>query len=183
MTNHMHAVSPYSRKVGDESLRRATGKTSAEWHAILDAAGASEWDHARIARWVATSPNVSDWWAQGVTMSYEQHIGRRVPGQRSDGTFETSVSMSFPGDDNVLVLDMVREVVERDLGEARSISAEVKYPTVKWKLHGGEGVVVMVSPPSRGQVQTTITWSKMKDAGEMVQAKAAMREWLMLVPR
>jgi hypothetical protein len=34
------------------------------------------------------------WWAQSVTVAYEQYIGRRIPGQRPDGTFQTSVSKS-----------------------------------------------------------------------------------------
>lgn len=32
------------------------------------------------------------WWAQGVAVAYEQTIGRRQAGQRSDGTFEVAVS-------------------------------------------------------------------------------------------
>lgn len=34
------------------------------------------------------------WWAQSITVAYEQYIGRRIPGQRPDGTFQTSVSKS-----------------------------------------------------------------------------------------
>lgn len=34
------------------------------------------------------------WWAQGITVAYEQHIGKRVPGQLADGTFEIAVSKS-----------------------------------------------------------------------------------------
>lgn len=41
-----------------------------------------------------TLPN-HGWWAQGITVAYEQHIGRRVPGQRADGTFEVSVSKTY----------------------------------------------------------------------------------------
>src|SRR5215468_4941239 len=32
------------------------------------------------------------WWAQSVTVAYEQFTGHRIPGQRPDGTFQTSVS-------------------------------------------------------------------------------------------
>ena len=34
------------------------------------------------------------WWAQSVTVAYEQDSGRRFPGQRPKGTFQTSVSKS-----------------------------------------------------------------------------------------
>ena len=36
------------------------------------------------------------WWAQGVTVAYEQHIGRRLPGQRADGSFDGAISKTFP---------------------------------------------------------------------------------------
>lgn len=35
--------------------------------------------------------------AQGITVAYEQHIGRRKPGQVSDGSFETSVTKTIAG--------------------------------------------------------------------------------------
>ena len=37
------------------------------------------------------------WWAQTAAVAYEQQIGRRVPGQLGDGTFQVSVSKTVPG--------------------------------------------------------------------------------------
>ncbi|OLT47888.1 hypothetical protein [Cellulosimicrobium sp. CUA-896] len=40
---------------------------------------------------------VDGWWAQSLTVAYEQERGMRAPGQRSDGTYEVSPSRSVAG--------------------------------------------------------------------------------------
>lgn len=82
------------------AIEKATGKPWGEWVRGLDAAGARDLAHAEIARLVnkrleglSRSPG---WWAQGITVAYEQHIGRRVPGQLANGLFEVSVSKTVP---------------------------------------------------------------------------------------
>ena len=63
----------------------ATGRTNEQWFALLDRWGAAEHRHAEIARWLAEQPGVSSWWAQMLTVAYEQARGRRVRHQRPDG--------------------------------------------------------------------------------------------------
>ena len=60
------------------------------------AAGATELGHSKIARWLVEEHRVDGWWAQGITVSYEQARGLRAPGQRADGTFEASVTKTLP---------------------------------------------------------------------------------------
>ncbi|PWW23980.1 hypothetical protein JD79_03157 [Geodermatophilus normandii] len=77
-------------------VERATGRTWDEWLQFMDGIGAADLDHGQIALRVheelGDSFEQRGWWAQSVTVAYEQHIGRRIPGQRSDGTFQCSVS-------------------------------------------------------------------------------------------
>ncbi|WP_369254751.1 hypothetical protein [Geodermatophilus amargosae] len=77
-------------------VERATKRTWDEWLHFLDGIGAEDLDHGQIALQVYEELGESfgrrGWWAQSVTVAYEQHIGRRIPGQRSDGTFQCSVS-------------------------------------------------------------------------------------------
>jgi hypothetical protein len=49
--------------------------------------GATERKHAEIARWLVTEHEVDSWWAQSVTVGYEQARGMRAPGQQSDGYY------------------------------------------------------------------------------------------------
>lgn len=86
-----------TRRTNTDTIARQTGISWQEWVSRLDAEGARDLDHAAIARWVAKQ-GVSDWWAQSVTIAYEQHIGRRIPGQSSDGSFKLAVSKTLPGD-------------------------------------------------------------------------------------
>ena len=78
----------HAELVGSEKVARATGRTREAWHELLDAAGATGWTHREIAAWLVTGHGVDGWWAQGLTVGYEQARGMRVPGQRPDGTFE-----------------------------------------------------------------------------------------------
>ncbi len=50
-------------------------------------------DHIR-AEGSSRSP---EWWAQGVTVAFEQHLGRRAVGERCDGSFSATVSRTLPG--------------------------------------------------------------------------------------
>jgi hypothetical protein len=77
-------------------IERATHKTWDEWLSYMDGIGAKNLSHHEIATHVLGEldgkiDNIG-WWAQSVTVAYEQYIGRTIPGQRPDGTFQTSVS-------------------------------------------------------------------------------------------
>ena len=79
---------PYS----DAVILANTGKSWDEWFAVLDRWGAVERPHTEIARWVNQEHGVDGWWAQGVTVAYEQARGLRAPGQRRGGLFEVNAS-------------------------------------------------------------------------------------------
>lgn len=75
----------------------ATGRDLDAWRAELDSRGAADLDHAAVARLVESLlPGGMDgnrgWWAQNVTVRYEQLIGRRVEGQTCAGDFSVSAS-------------------------------------------------------------------------------------------
>ncbi|WP_213813693.1 DUF4287 domain-containing protein [Glaciihabitans sp. dw_435] len=46
------SVAGNSSGIGDDAMTAATGRTPAEWFAILDAANATTWKHTAIARWL-----------------------------------------------------------------------------------------------------------------------------------
>lgn len=84
-----------------QAIQRATGLRWEEWVAYLDDAGGRTAPHRDLAvraaeRLAALDANIA-WWAQGVAVAYEQHIGRRRPGQACDGSFQVGVSRTWPG--------------------------------------------------------------------------------------
>lgn len=89
-------VRAQSSMVSDSAIMKATGRSREDWFELLDDAGARDWDHATIARWLGGKHEVDGWWAQGVTVSYEQSRGLREPGQSSDGSFEVSCAKTLP---------------------------------------------------------------------------------------
>lgn len=83
------------------AIEETTKTAWTEWVTFLDSIGAKDLPHKEIAERVYAKlegmGEQGGWWAQAVTVAYEQHIGRRQPGQRSDGTFEVSISKILPG--------------------------------------------------------------------------------------
>ncbi|HVL23277.1 MAG TPA: hypothetical protein VM450_04285 [Thermomicrobiales bacterium] len=101
--------SPTAKSMSDEAIQRGTGKTWDEWFTILDAWGAVDRPHPEIARHLVEEHGVDGWWAQGVTVGYERARGRRVVGQRTDGSFDASASKTFPVPVATLVAAWVEE--------------------------------------------------------------------------
>ncbi|HYC72964.1 MAG TPA: DUF4287 domain-containing protein [Opitutaceae bacterium] len=80
--------------VSSAAVREATGKTWAQWLAVLDKAGAVKRSHRENADWLQARHQLPAWWAQMVTVGYEQARGLRTKHQKPDG-FEVSVSKTI----------------------------------------------------------------------------------------
>ncbi|WP_150239974.1 SRPBCC family protein [Nocardiopsis quinghaiensis] len=88
---HTASTAAMNTRVPDGSVRERTGRDYAGWSALLDAWGAPGRTHTEIAAWLVREHDVPGWWAQTVTVAYEQARGLRVPGQKKDG-FAVSAS-------------------------------------------------------------------------------------------
>lgn len=80
------------KPINTQSIEKATGTSWEEWRAFLDENGAAEGDHNAIVKAALDYKPISSWWAQSVAVAYEQSIGRRKPGQSSDGLFGANAS-------------------------------------------------------------------------------------------
>lgn len=84
------------------AIEKALGEPWAATRARLEAAGGASVSHKELAD--ALYPQFDGlvekhgWWVRGAVVAYEQEIGRRVPGQRADGTFDVAVSRTLTGD-------------------------------------------------------------------------------------
>ena len=154
--------------IGDDAVRRATGRDRDEWFGLLDDAGAVAWGHREIAEWLVGEQHVDPWWAQSLTVAYEQARGIRRPGQRQDGTFEASVTRT---------VDLGTEAALRALAAIVTLQLDVdplalnltaKHPTARFPLDEGRSSI-------------GITWGRMPDGSRLAEVKARMREWLQAV--
>jgi hypothetical protein len=89
-------IRPIEQAVGvsSDAVARRTGKSWAQWFALLDAAGAAELDHKGIVAVLAQRHGVGPWWQQMVTVAYEQARGKREKLETDDG-FRVGVSKTL----------------------------------------------------------------------------------------
>lgn len=142
-----------------QAVERATNRSWDEWLKFMDDIDAKNLSHHEIATKVLEEldgkiDNIG-WWAQSVSVTYEQFVGRRIPGQRPDGTFQMSVSkstnlgmqelmdkwVSFAADDQA-----VRALVDGDI----RVSGTDKRITWRTKAHDGTDIRITSEPKKDG---------------------------------
>jgi hypothetical protein len=80
--------------IGDDAVKRATGKSWKEWFALLDKAGAAALSHRDITKLLSVRHELADWWSQMVTVAYERARGLRKVHETASG-FNASVSRTL----------------------------------------------------------------------------------------
>ena len=63
------------RGFSEETVKEKTGKSSAEWYAVLDAWDRPSKGHTKMAKYLRENQGVSPWWAQEATNRYEHERG------------------------------------------------------------------------------------------------------------
>lgn len=164
--------------IGDDAVVSATGKSRDEWFALLDAAGAAEWKHQAIATWLARDQGVDPWWAQGITVGYEQARGIRLPGQRQDGTFEVSVTRTIAGDVEPALRALAAVVTARTGVEPLALNLAAKYPTARFPLEGGEFLLASASARGAGKTSIGLVRGRLPNGDHLAEIKATLRSWL-----
>lgn len=167
------AVRGTKTQVTDKAVLDATGRHPDEWFAFLDAQQATGWTHTAIARWLLEQ-GVDGWWAQGITVRYEQARGMRLPGQAPDGSFEVSVSRTIDAEQAEALQAIIGAVTEVH-GEPAAVNPTAKYPTARWKPGSGGTLLATASPSKNGRTSVVLSWSKLPDAAALEAAKPALR--------
>lgn len=167
-----------------EPIERATGRPWHAWLRFMEDIGAEGLGHAEIAarveRELSGTVDNPAWWAQGVTVAYEQHSGRRAPGQRADGSFQTTVSRTFALDMHAL-MEAYAAFAATDTGVAQlAASSPRRSGTAKrlsWRLRAKDGIGVRVTsePRTEGSAVLVVTVVGLASAEAVVEAKAAWR--------
>jgi len=170
-------------------IERATNRAWDEWLKFMDNIGAKNLDHHQIATKVfealdGTIDNIG-WWAQAVTVAYEQYIGRRIPGQRPDGTFQTSVSKSTKlgmkelMDKWVAFATQDQEVLDLITGDVR-VSGTEKRTTWRARAKDGSSIVV-ISEPKANESASIVAQQMGLQTNELnIEAKS---KWQAIVSR
>jgi hypothetical protein len=170
-----------AQKFSDASVRERTGRGWDEWFALLDAWGADERTHAEIASWLVTAHRVPGWWAQTVTVGYEQARGMRMPGQTSSGDFAANASKTVAVSAERLFTAFADDTIRRRWlpdGDIHIRTATApKSLRADWS-DGATRIAVGVTSKGAAKAQVAVQHEKLADSDQAARMKAYWRERL-----
>lgn len=172
-----------------QPIERATGQTWDDWLRFMDGIDAANLSHHEIATHVlyALDGKIDSpaWWAQSVTVAYEQHIGRRLPGQRPDGTFQMSVSKATRLSMQALMAAWAAFAAD-DADVRALVAGDVRVSgtdkRITWRTKGPDGSDIRVTsePKKDGSASIIATQMGLATSEQNDEAKAA---WAALLQR
>lgn len=171
------------------SIESGTGIAWADWLTFFEPH--RDLDHTAMAKHALEhilaegSSSSPEWWAQGATVAYEQHIGRRGVGERCDGTFSATVSKTLPGTMDVILARLEAAGATRtEFAGIPVESAPTTSSTDKWrywrvKLADGSRVSINVQTKPSGDRSTAAVNHDDLDSNERVaELKAWWKDYL-----
>ncbi len=178
-----------TKKSRIQSVERATNRPWEEWLQFMDGINARDLSHHEIATKVLEElegkVDNTGWWAQSVTVAYEQYIGRRLPGQRHDGKFQTSVSKTTPLGMQDLMDKWVNfaaadeEVLAEIAGEVRVSGTENRI-TWRTKAPDGSSIRVTSEPKKDGSASIIVNLIALQTHELSLEAKS---KWSAILKR
>ena len=168
-----------AQAISDDAVLKGTGKPWQHWCSALDAAQARDLSHKDTALWLATEHGVSHWWAQMLTVNYEQHIGRRVVGQDCTGKFRVSVSKTINGSmDDALALWVQAMQGRTEFSDIAISRGPDTSQTDKWRywrcgLADGSAVSVNIYEKAPGKSALSVEHAKLESEAQVEH----WREW------
>lgn len=161
-----------------EAVERATGKSWAEWLAVLDAAGGREMNHKQIVAHLQAHYDVSSWWQQQLTVGYEQSRGLRVRHQMADG-YQISRSRTMAAPAKVVYHLWADETARAGWLPDATFTVRKATPPQSLRLTWGDGTSVEVALTDKGQRTTvTVQHNKLPDAATAERMKTYWAEAL-----
>jgi len=83
------------KKISDEAVQKRTGKNWQQWFELIDNTGGTKMSHKELVEFIYKNHLPNDgWYAQMITVAYEQERGMRELHQKPDG-YEISVSKTI----------------------------------------------------------------------------------------
>lgn len=162
-----------AKPINTDSIHAATGRSWEDWLTFMHSVGADKLTHKEIAKKVLSELEGQDinagWWAQSITVAYEQHTGRRAPGQTADG-FQVSTSATMPGTPETFMRRWQGSMDAPDtLKQAAYADGPKTTVTAKWHhwragFAGGSRVSVSATQKHTGTILVTIAHTKLPDA-------------------
>ncbi len=139
-----------AKELSLDSILAGTGRTWDEWLVYFESVDAAALSHQEIVA-AASKGGAPQWWRQMITVKYEQHIGRRVPGQSGGGMFNVSASKTWSGSLDAALRRWTKVMASRQdvsgvgVTKGPDISKTEKWRYWRANLDDGTRVVVNIS--------------------------------------
>jgi len=166
-------------RIGEDAVRARTGRGWGQWFAILDRAGAGTKNHKEIVGLLTSRYELSSWWQQTITVTYEQERGLRRRHQKSDG-FAITRSRVVPAS----LVTLYRAWTDgrqraRWLSEARfRVSTATRGKSLRLVWEDGTRVDIGFASRGPGKSQVSVQHRKLPTAAEATRAKRYWTERL-----
>lgn len=140
--------------ISSDAVRAKTGKGWEEWFTILDKENAASFPHKQIAALLHEKYGVPAWWAQMVTVGYEQARGLRQVNQQSSGfTANISRTISCPA-------QVVYEAITNSRRRKRWLDLDLKVTTStaakSVRIAAADGTRVDINLYAKGDAKTVL---------------------------
>lgn len=171
------------------SIEKTTNRSWTSWLDFFTGIDAEHLDHPTIVKHVYTELlNIEDinagWWAQSITVAYEQYIGRRTPGQSGKGDFQISVSRTLNGTMDEIMQQWTRltDGMSEFNGVATANSPR-RTVTDKWRhwrvdLADGTLLTASVQQKSADKAIVTVTHTKLTTSERAEEWRSFWKEFL-----
>jgi hypothetical protein len=169
---------PPARSVSDARVGSGTGRSVADWFALLDGARATRLSHEQIARLLTDDHEVSAWWAQVITVRYEQARGLPSPGLQPDGSYAVTLGRSLRGEPVELLELLELRLTDYTGGATPVLSRPGGRPTAEWTLANGDVLTIAVTPSSGGKCAVALTQGRLRLPERVQPVREALTEAL-----
>jgi hypothetical protein len=168
------STSPRRLTMSDQALIEGTGADWKTWLALLDERDAAGLDHTAIARMLVSEFEVDGWWAQSITVGYEQERGLREPGQRPDGTFSANASKTVPAAIGAVFEQLADPASQAGWLGDLELTQRSAAPPKSVRFDASDGTRVLANLTAKGEAKTAvqIEIAKLGSAEEVAAAKA-----------
>lgn len=165
--------------MSNAAVRAKTGKTWTEWLKVLDTAAMQKREHRDIAAYVCEHFDITEWWAQTVTVGYERIHGLRAIGQRRDGTYEANKSktVSVPVE-KLYAAFAQKRLREQWLNEPVSMRKTTKHQSVRMTATDGTPIEAYFTAKGAQKSQVALQQRRLQSKAESDRCKSDWGERL-----
>lgn len=166
-----------AESISDEAVKTKTGKTWAQWFAVLDKAKAQTLSHQELTALLRDKHAVPRWWNQMVAVGYERARGLRVKHETASG-FSVSVSKTIDAHLNSVygaTADAKRRKSWFPAGAFEQSSAtENKYFRGSWNGNGARLEINFYAKGS-GKAQINVQVNKLSAEADVERERTAWK--------